>query len=240
MLLIAVLVVPFIAGCTVVFLKNEAIHEYMENFHIWLIKNEETFFPRRSRIAQISKYTLEPLYSLLVAVNDWTEDIDNKELKSGIRVAAYLYFIGFIAFIFVTLGPFILLLVLLAAGLVFVLFALRYMKARKVAKAMKKSEGQPKEESLTFVETYWPHFRAKTTVHKVEELFNVEQIEVTYHGDIYTNDTSQYAVRTKIGIVDRSGGIYDTREEVPLKIGSVDISGNVTDERDWRMDDIIF
>ena len=240
MLLIVILVVPFITGCTLAFLKNEAIHEYMESFHIWLIKNEGIFFPRKARLSQISKYTLEPLYSLLVAISDWTEDIDNKGLKSGIRVAAYLYFIGFIVFIFVTLGPFLLLLALLTSGIVLALFALRYMKARKTAKPKKASAEQPGEESLTFVETVWPHFRAKTTVHDVEELFDVEQIEVTYHGDIFTNDASRYSVRTKIGIVDKSGGIYDTREEVPLKIGSIDISGNVIDKRSWRMDDIIF
>ncbi len=240
MLLIAVLVVPFITGCALAFLKNESIHEYMDSFHIWLIKNEGTFFPHKGKLSQISKYTLEPLYSLLVAINDWTDDIDNKGLKSGIRIAAYLYFVGFIFFIFVTLGSFLLLLALLIAGIVLALFTFRYMKARKTAKLKKASAEKPKEESLTFVETVWPHFRARTTVHEVEELFDVEQIEVTYHGDIFTNDPSQYSMRTKIGIVDKSGSIYDTREKVPLKIGSIDSSGNVIDERSWRMDDIIF
>jgi hypothetical protein len=240
MLLIVILIVPFLAGCVSVFLKSEAIHESMDSFHIWLIRSEETFFPRKSRLSPITRYTLEPLYSLLVAISDWTEDIDHKGLKSGIRIAAYLYFIGFIIFIFVTLGPFILFLALLTAGIVSVLFALRYVKARKINKPNKKSVEQQQEESLTFVETVWPHFRAKTTVHRVEELFDVEQIEVTYHGDIFANDEGLYSVRTKIGIVDRSGGIYDIRDEVPLKIGSIDILGNVIDERSWRMDDIIF
>lgn len=239
-MLIIILVVPFLTGFSLVFLKNEAIHEYMENFHLWLIKNEGTFFPRKGKLAQVSKYTLEPLYSLLVAIGDWTENIGHKGLNSGIRVAAYLYFIGFIIFIFVTLGSFILLLAFLTAGIVFVLFALRYVKARKTAITNKSSSQQSKEESLTFVETVWPHFRARATVHKVEELFGVEQIEVDYHGDIFSNDATQYSIKAKIGIVDKNGGIYDTRDEVPLKIGSIDFLGNVADERSWRMDDIIF
>jgi hypothetical protein len=240
MLIIVILVVPFLTGCVSFFLKSEAIHECMESFHIWLIKNEETFFPRKSKLTPITRYTLEPLYSLLVAISDWTEDIDQKGLKSGIRIAAYLYFLGFIIFIFVTLGPFILFLALLTAGIVSVLFALRYIKARKINKPSKKSADQPKKEALTFVETVWPHFRVKTTVHKVEELFGVDQIEVTYHGDVFANDVTQDSGKIKIGIVDLCGGIYDTREEVPLKIGSVDTLGNVIDERNWRMDDIIF
>lgn len=240
MLLIVILVVPFLAGCISVFIKSEAIYECMESFHLWLIKNEETFFPRRSKLSHITRYTLEPLYSLLVAVSEWTENIDHKGLKSGIRVAAYLYFLGFIAFILLTLGPFLLLLALLTAGIVSVLFALRYLKARKIQKASKKLANQPKKEAITFVESVWPHFRVKTTVHKVEELFGVDQIEVTYHGDIFANDVLHDAGKIKIGIVDLCGGIYDTREEVPLKIGSIDTLGNVIDERIWRMDDIIF
>jgi hypothetical protein len=240
MLLIAILIVPFIVGCGIVFLKNEAVHRYLEDFHVWLIRNEGTFFPRKGKLSYVSRYTLEPLYSLLIAVNDWTENIGSKGLKSGIRVASYLYFVGFIVFILLTLGPFILLLALLTSGIVLLLFGVRYVKARKRSKSEHKSVPQPQEESLTFVETFWPHFRARNTVNKVEELFAVEQLEVTYHGDIFTNDISQYSVRTKIGIVDKNGGIYDTREETPLKIGSVDTLGNVIDERNWRMDDIIF
>lgn len=239
MLLIIILVVPFLAGCGSIFLKNEAIYDWLENFHMWLIKNEETFFPRRSKLSQVTKYTLEPLYSLLIAISDWTKDIDNRGLKSGIRIASYLYFFGFVIFIFVTLGPFILFLAVLTALIVSMLFALRYIKARKKTKLAKKSVEQPKKESLTFVETVWPHFRVKSTVHKVEELFGVDQIEVSYHGDVFAYDLTQESARIKIGIVDLCGGIYDTREEVPLKIGTIDTSGNVTDERNWRMDDII-
>jgi hypothetical protein len=72
----------------------------------------------------------------------------------------------------------------------------------------------------------------------VEDLFDLKQIEVDYHGDIFSSDITTFPVKTKIGRVDKSGGIYDTRKEMPEKIGSIDVRGNIVDERFFNLDDL--
>jgi hypothetical protein len=73
---------------------------------------------------------------------------------------------------------------------------------------------------------------------RIEDLFDLKQLEVDYHGDIFSNDITTFPVRTKIGRVDKNGGIYDTRKEMPEKIGSIDTQGNIIDERFYGSDDL--
>ena len=73
---------------------------------------------------------------------------------------------------------------------------------------------------------------------RVEDLFDLKQIEVDYHGDIFSSDITTFPVKTKVGCVDKNGGIYDIRKEIPEKIGSIDKSGNIVDERFLKLDDL--
>jgi hypothetical protein len=66
----------------------------------------------------------------------------------------------------------------------------------------------------------------------------LRQIEVDYHGDIFSSDITTFPVKTKIGRVDKNGGIYDIRNEMPEKIGSIDVQGNIVDERFLCLDDL--
>ena len=61
---------------------------------------------------------------------------------------------------------------------------------------------------------------------------------VDYQGDIFSSDITTFSIKTKVGRVDKSGGIYDTRKEIPEKIGSIDTRGNITDERFFGSEDL--
>lgn len=234
--LILLLTVPFLVGYILVFLKIEAIYGFTVDFYYWLKEKRLDILSGKGKLANVARYTLEPVFSLLIAINDWTDNIENSGTKSGVRIAGYLYLIGTILFIFYSLGQFIFLLAFICIavflGMVLLKFVQESQKRAKTKKTQEKiPNGQSEPESRTFVESIWPHFRSRTIKQRVEDLFDLKHIEVDYHGDIFSSDITAFPVKTKIGRVDMSGGIYDTRKEIPEKIGSIDVEGNIVDER---------
>jgi len=177
---------------------------------------------------------------LLISINDLTRNMDNIGAISGIRIGAYLYLFGALIFIFSTLGQFFLVLALLATGVLCASAVLRYVSIKqKEVKTKKTTADNVEARTRTFVETIWPHFRSRVTKEKVEELFHLKEIEVDYEGEIFTNDLTVFPVRTRIGRVDKNGGIYDTRSGIPEKIGRIDSRGDVVSERFRGRDDLI-
>ncbi len=237
---IVIFVVPFLVGFILTFLKIEALDEFTENIHVWLSRRYRNIQYEKSKTSKVARFTIGPLYSLFITINDLTSNIDNTGVKSGIRIGAYLYLIGFLIFIFMTLGHFLLLLALIAIGISSALFVVKHVSRKREEVTSKGiSTKQFEGQSITFVESIWPLFRIRVTKEKVEELFNVEKIEVDYEGDIFAFDlNSQSAVKVKIGCVDKNGGIYDTRKETPEKIGTIDTRGRVIDERRLREEDL--
>jgi hypothetical protein len=213
------------------------------DFYYWLKEKRRHILKGGGKLAGVAKVTLEPLLSLLIAINDWTENIENTGMKAGSRIAGYLYLIGAVLFIFFTLGQFLFFLALIGAAILIGSVILNYVQTKHVKVTSEKTlvknqQKQAQEHSLTFVESIWPHFRSRTNKERVEDLFDLKQIEVDYHGDIFSNDISTFPVKTKIGRVDKNGGIYDIRKEIPRKIGSIDIQGNIVDERFFSLDDL--
>lgn len=242
--LILLLVGPLIIGYFLVFFKIGAVHAFTVDFYYWLKERRQNILAGQGKLSNIAKFTMEPLYSLLIAINDWTENVENTGLKSGLRIAGYLYLIGTVLFIFFTLGQFLFLLAVIGVGILLGMMALNYLRSvsqkEKSRQPQTFSEKKPvKEESRTFVESIWPHFRSRKIRDRVEDLFDLRQIEVDYHGDIFSSDITTFPVRTKIGRVDKNGGIYDIRKEMPEKIGSIDHQGNIVDERYLSLDDLI-
>jgi hypothetical protein len=241
--LILLLVVPLFIGYGLVLFKISAVHSFTVDFYYWLKEKRQHILSGKGKFSGLSKVTLEPLYSLLIAVNDWTENIENTGTKSGVRIAGYLYLIGIVLFICFALGQFLFLLALISVGIVLGTVMVNYLRTTsKKSKSDKTPEiihkKQVESESLTFVENIWPHFRSRKIKNRVEDLFDLKQIEVDYHGDIFSSDITTFPVKTKIGRVDKSGGIYDTRKEMPEKIGSIDIQGNIVDERFFKLEDL--
>ena len=158
-------------------------------------------------------------------------------------MAGYLYLIGIVLFIFFSLGQFLFMLALIGVGIMLGAVALKFIKAAQIKAKSKHSQAEIQEKqiesgSLTFVESIWPHFRSKKIRDRVEDLFDLKQIEVDYHGDIFSSDITTFPVKTRIGRVDKNGGIYDIRNEIPEKIGSIDVQGNIVDERFFNLDDL--
>jgi hypothetical protein len=220
-----------------------AIHDFTIDFYYWLKERRQNILSGKGKLNPLAKVTLEPFYFLLIAINDWTEDIENTGTKSGVRVGGYLYLVGIVLFIFFSLGQFLFLLALIGVGILLGTVAFNYIRSSQVRAKTKQTQektqtDQIQSQSPTFVETIWPHFRSRKIKDRVEDLFNLRMIEVDYHGDIFSSDIATFPVKTKIGRVDKNGGIYDIRNEMPEKIGSIDVQGNIVDERFLSLDDL--
>ena len=137
--LILLLVVPSLIGYFLVILKIKAVHSFTVDFYYWLKEKRQNILSGKGKFASLAKFTLEPVYSLLIAINDWSENIENKGTKSGVRIAGYLYLIGILLFIFFTLGQFLFLLSLIGVGILLGTLVLNYIKSSQIKKKTRRN-----------------------------------------------------------------------------------------------------
>ncbi len=227
---LSILIIPFIIGFLLVFLKIEAIHKFTNKFCEWIIQKNENIL---SKDIKILKFTLSPFYSLLIATNYYTKEIKNDGLKTGIRIATYLWVIGFFIWVYVIIGYFLLIITLVIIG-IWLFFWLLGLGLRDTDKkeAKKVYVQQFKEQPPSLFETWVPFFSIETTKEKAAKIFSVKELEVNDDGNIFTNDYSQFPSLTKIGYIDEKGRIYDTRDTLIDRVGSIDDKGKIFDERE--------
>ncbi len=224
------IVMPFFIGLAQVILKLEAVYQFAEDCDDWINRKYTNVLQGGNKIA---RFTLMPLYSLLITINDLTGNIGNIWLQSGVRIAAYLYLFGMLFLIFITFGYILLILALLVVGVLIAVLALnRILESRKEAKSLRTLSQRSDGVSQTFVENFWPFLKSDETKEEVANLFEVQKIEVDYKGRIFENELSPLPDDLKIGCFDTKGNIYDTRKGSLERIGNIDAQGTIIDARE--------
>lgn len=227
---IILLVMPFLIGLAQVFLKVEAVYKFTEDCDEWISKKYSHVLQRDNKIV---RYTLMPLYSLFITINDLTRNISNIWLQSGIRIAAYLYLLGILFLLFITFGYVLLIIALFVVCALIAVLALRsYLENRKEAKSLEVLSKHSDEVSQTFVENIWPFIKSDAAKEEVANLFGVQKVEVDYKGRIFENEFSPLPDEMKIGCFDKKGDIYDTRKGRFEKVGRIDAQGSIIDARE--------
>jgi Ca2+/Na+ antiporter len=221
---------PIILGLAFYFLKIEAVYDFTENAYIWLASKNRNILSGKSAGSKIARYSLVPLYTLFITLNDLTSNISDVWLRSSIRIMAYLYLIGSLFIIAVSLAYGLMVIaIFVVLSVVVVLLRKEYKKYQKEASQKKrKSSRLAGEESSAFVTKFWPFFISGNTKEKVGELFYSEEVKVDYKGRIFFADQTQLTPENIIGYIDSSGNIFDARKRIPKKIGKIDERGNVT------------
>lgn len=233
----SVLVIPFLTGVFLTFLHSAPLLEFTENLHGRLIRKRRLILYRKTRFSGVSRFILEPLLSILITINDWTRDIENTGLKSGLRIAGYLYLFGLFLFGLVTIVYFPVILIFIALGVIAAVTVERFISEKSSEKREKKSKSSSETGDVeTFLENFWPLFKYRPTKENVERLFRLRSIDVDINGNIFAVDRRQFSEKTKVGLVDIKGGIYDIRDSLPKKIGRVDNLGNVYEEQPSRLE----
>lgn len=219
-----ILLIPLIVGILQIGKKYEAIDDLTEDFIDWISAQGRKTGRPDTLLSRAARYTLVPLFSLFTTIHDLTRNIRDAGIRSGIRVASYLYLVAFLFVIFITIGYKVL---LLALG-VFVLLIVYVLLSRILPG---RRAGAADGSSPEFVEKIWPYFRSDSTRAHVAGLFDVTQIDVDYTGIITTYHEGASQGKKVIGRVDQHGQIYDTRREAAVKLGSIDDLSRGTDER---------
>ncbi len=221
---IIILLVPLIVGGIQAYKKYDAVDDFTENYNDWITEKSRNTGRGNTLPAKIARFTLVPFYSLFTTIHDLTENIRDFGLRSGIRIAAYLYLVAFLFVIFITIGYKVLILAVLAFVLLIAFVLIRNsLPGRRSTAFGDSSEG--------FVEKIWPFFRSDSTRERVAGLFDVAQIDVDYTGNILTYEKGAAPGKKKIGRVDKHGHIYDTRRAAAVKIGWIDDQGRVIGDR---------
>ncbi|MGD9346402.1 MAG: hypothetical protein PVH84_11095 [Candidatus Aminicenantes bacterium] len=227
---IILIMTPFLIGLAQVFFKLDAVYKFTEDFDEWIDNKYKNVLEGGNKIA---RYTLMPLYSLFITINDLTGNISDIWLQSGIRIASYIYLLGILLLLFLTFGYVLLIIALLVVCALIAVLGLRsVLQNRKEAKSLEVLSRHSDEVSQTFVENIWPFIKSETAKDEVAHLFDVQKIEVDYKGRIFENEFSPLPDEMKIGCFDKKGDIYDTRMGCFEKIGTIDTHGTIIDARE--------
>lgn len=230
-LFIGVLIIPLIVGVLLMFRKDASILDLTDDFYGRLIRRRRKILRKKGWTSAISKFTLEPVLSIFIMINCWTRDIKGTGLKSGLRMGGYLYVIGFFLFGIVTIAYFPFILAFAVAGVLTAIIVEKIVSEKVTEKKVKKENTfRTREEAKTFLETFWPLFKYRPTKENVERLFKLNGIDVDIRGNVYSADRHHYTERTKVGLIDKRGRIYDTRHSFPKKLGRVDDTGHIYEE----------
>jgi hypothetical protein len=221
---ITVMLVPLVMGIVQALAKHDGIDAITENFVAWLGSKNRKVSSGNSIFARTGRFSVYLLYSLFRTIHDLTVGIGDYGVRSGIRLAAYLYLLVFLFILLITFGYKIILLAVAGLGLFLGLMMLmRVLSAHKSLRSGDPSGG--------FVENIWPFFRSDSTRSKVAGLFEVSRIDVDYTGDILAPGSGQSPGKKRIGRVDKNGLIYDTRKQAAEQIGRIDADGRVVGDR---------
>jgi hypothetical protein len=211
---------PMIIGAVVTLAKIEKVVSWIDAFNAWVARKRARAIEKGGRI---NKYFIRPLLWGLVKIMGWTEQIDNKFLRTGVRVTSYLYFTAimlYLAFI-ATIVIAIIILTVLAIWLALwiiggILSEGESMSTKSTVKYAKEvNKGRLGDNIFPFGGTRLDH---------LQEKFGNERIELRNNGEIYTEE----AFGKKIGYIDDDGTVYDTRG-LSKKVGRVDEDGRVHD-----------
>ena len=83
---ILLLLSPFIVGGIIAAINNDSINAKTENIEYWFRKKKSG---NRER-SGYSRFIVNPIYYILVKFADWTDSLNHRGLKNGVRVALTL------------------------------------------------------------------------------------------------------------------------------------------------------
>ena len=219
-----ILLLPLTVGVAQARKKYDVIDDFTENLNDWIAHKIRKAGRGNTLAAKTAQFTLIPLISVFATIHDLTDHIRDFGIKSGIRIAAYLYLVIFLFILFITFGYKVLFFMIVVFALLSAVVLLRNFLPKRHAMTCADS-------AEDFVERIWPYFRADSTRKKVAGLFDVQQIDVDYTGKILAYDHGDSPGKRKIGLVDQHGHIYDTRNAATIRLGRIDSQGDVIGER---------
>jgi hypothetical protein len=109
---------PLIIGSFIAIINNESINNFTEKIEAWIRKVQINVYGSSSFI---TNWFVRPVFWVLVQFHNWTDRMNSRGLKNGIRITASLYFLLLAIYIAVAIGFVAMMAILVFYGFLFVM-----------------------------------------------------------------------------------------------------------------------
>jgi len=215
---------PIIIGIIIGLINNPGVDNNVENFQNWLSNRKQRI---TSESGKLNRFLTRPFLWLALKIREWTSDIDHSGIKSGIRIALYLYLGAIFLYLFITFA--ILIAIVVVIGIAFLIYDKLTSGSSTVRTTMKKQRiMQDQDESVI------EHVGLKgKKIYSGTSWFNEElKGRIDDNGNIYKG--TSWLNEERIGRIDDDGNIIrGTSAFNEEKVGRIDKDGNLHKGTNW-------
>lgn len=214
---------PVIIGIIIGLINNPAIDNNVDKFQIWLANRKQKI---TSTSGKFNRFLIRPFLWLALSVRDWTNNISHNGMKSGIRIAVYIYLGALFLYLFITFA--IILAIIIMIGIAFWIYEKVSGGSSGSVTVTKRRVSEDQEENAM------PHAGLKgKKIYSGTNWFNEElKGRVDEEGNIYKG--TNWLTEEKIGRIDDDGNILQgTNSFNEVKVGRIDKDGNLQKGSNW-------
>jgi hypothetical protein len=191
---------PAIIGAAVYFFKYDKAVSWVESVNDWFLRKKESV---SQKSGGVSRWFFRPVLWVLAKIMEWTEQTQDQYLRTAIRIASYLYFIGIALYISISIVVGIAILIItfwIIGELLAGDSGTTYTTRRTVSRIKDKS------------------------LYDTSGFFNKKVGRIDKNGNVY--DTSRFLER-KVGKIDDKGKVYDSTRFSDRQVGRIDEAGGI-------------
>lgn len=219
---IIILGFPAIIGAAVYFFKYDNAVSWVESINGWFLRKKEAV---SQKTGIVSRWFFRPVLWVLAKIMEMTEQTKDQYLRTAIRIASYLYFIGIALYISISI----------VVGIAILLIALWIIGELLAGDSgtsytMRRTVSRVKDKSL-----YDTSGIVNKKVGRIDEDGNVYDTSGIFAKKIGKIDEdgkildSTGVFDKQVGRIDEEGGIHDTTKVFDKKVGRIDENGNIHD-----------
>ena len=213
---------PLILGEFIFLYRPEKPVSWAEGFRGWVARKRAANFGRHGLVR---RWFLRPLFFCLIQTMQWTQDIKDPYLRTGVRVSASLYVIGLITYIAVTI-VFIVIAIIIFGFMLWCAGHVLGWNDGVPTRSRSSSVGRRKSKTLHDFGRKDTRIDKQGNVYDTSGIISQQVGRIDKEGRFY--DTKGM-ISQQVGRIDEDGRIYDTKGMISQQVGRIDEEGNVYD-----------
>lgn len=219
-----ILVSPIIIGIIISLVDNPSVDNSVDKFQNWLADRKQKI---TNESGKLNRYITRPFIWIALRIKDWTNNITHSGIKSGIRIALYIYLGGLFLYLFVTFA--ILIAIIFMIGIAFLIYDKLTSDGSTVSSTVKKKKIFSEQDNniLDYAGLKGKNIYSGTTWFNEELKGRVDEKGNIYNGTNWFNEE-------KIGRIDDDGNILKgTSFFNEEKVGRIDKDGDLLKGTNW-------
>ncbi|HSH52018.1 MAG TPA: hypothetical protein VK982_09890 [Bacteroidales bacterium] len=218
-----ILFLPVIIGIIIALFNNPEVDNKVDKFQDWLSYRRQRITPASGKL---NRYITRPFLWLALKIKEWTNNILNPGVKSGLRVTLYIYLGGLFLYLFVTFA--ILIAIFIVIGIGFWIYGKLSSDGNSSTRiSYGKGYYNSDEDVIDYVGVKGQNIFSGTNWLNEELKGRVDEDGNIYKGTNWLNEE-------KIGRIDKDGNIFKgTSFLSEEKVGRIDKDGNILKGNNW-------